>query len=73
MAGTTALKVMHISMAKVYSFKAVTFEFHDFHGVTFRRRKTRGVRDHRNVGSRGYAVFLKWLKLPELEREKYLV
>lgn len=66
-------KIIHISWAKVYRYKGVTFYWHSYLGPTILRRNTGNERNWRNVSGRVWGLFGQWLRLPESEQEKYRI
>ena len=67
------MEVIHISWQRVYQFKGVTFEHHNYLGPMMLRRKTYEPRNFRNIRARQWAAYGSWLRLVETEREKFRV
>lgn len=65
------MEIIHISWQRVYRFKSVTFEHHNYLGPLMLRRKTFDSRNHRNIKARQWADYYQWLRLPEKEREQF--
>ena len=64
---------MIISTAKLYKYKHVCFEWHNYLGPTFCRIKDFEPKNEQYRTARDYAQFAKWYNLGEIEREKYRV
>ncbi len=67
-------ELIHISYAKVYQFKHITFEWHSYCGPFFLRRKDLEPKDERKGRPmRDYGVLNQWLRLDKEDRENYRV
>lgn len=67
------MEIIHMSFARIYRFGCVTFEHHDYLGPLMVRRKSFNERNFKNIKSRQWAAYSKWLRLPGYEREKFRV
>jgi hypothetical protein len=66
-----AMEIIHMSFIKIYQYKSVTFEWHDYMGPTMLRRKDYKPRSMRSISLRQWGEFVKWYGLSEAEREEY--
>lgn len=57
-----------VSIADVYRFKGVTFQWHNYLGAMLCRKD--GEPSKRSIGRKSEAVINQWLKLPKAKREK---
>ena len=64
---------MLITSGKIYQYKGVTFDHHDYLGPVILNRKTWNERPFRAISSRNWSMYNKWLSLPKEEREKYRI
>lgn len=64
-------QLIHVSMAKVYRFKGITFEWHDYLGPTFLRRKDLELKPALIRPMREYGLLGQWLRLSPVDRESY--
>lgn len=70
---TVILNIVHMSFARVYQFKGLTFEHHDYLGPTMLRRKTHKDRDYRAIKGRQWGLYYQWLRLPFEQREQFRI
>lgn len=66
-----SMELIHISFAKIYQFKSITFEFHEYCGPTFLRRKDLEMRSDRSIQQRQWSEFGQWIRLSADQREEY--
>ena len=66
-----AMQIIHVAFAKIYQYKSVTFEWHDYMGPTMLRRKDYEPRSMRSISLRQWGEFGQWHGLSETEREGY--
>lgn len=59
--------------AKVYHFKHLIFEHHDFLGPQFLRRKDHEPKDMSRATLRDWGVFAQWNQLDKNQKEIYRV
>ncbi|GMQ53466.1 hypothetical protein [Halopseudomonas aestusnigri] len=64
-------QLIHISIAKCYQFKGITFEWHDYLGPTFLRRKDLEMKPQLQRPMREYGLLGQWLRLSPKDRETY--
>lgn len=62
-----------LSPAKIYKFKSITFEFNNYRGPLFLRRKDWEPKNQERITNRDYALLSKWEDLNKDEREHYRV
>lgn len=62
-----------LTMAKIYNFKSIMFEYHNYCGPLFLRRKDWEPKNQQIRPMRDYGVLAKWEKLSKDEREQYRV
>ena len=67
------MNVTHISWVKVYCYKGVTFEWHDYHGPNPLRRKDEGLLKNSSMSGRKWALISKFSTLSDSDKEKYKV
>lgn len=65
------MDIIHMSFARIYRFECITFEHHDYLGPLMVRRNSFDERNFKNIRSRHWAAYGKWLKLSVDEREKF--
>ncbi|WP_146071873.1 hypothetical protein [Marinobacterium lutimaris] len=65
------MKIIHMSFAKIYGFKSITFEWHDYLGPTFLRRKDYELRPVRSIPLRQWGELGQWMRLSDVQREEY--
>lgn len=64
---------MHISFTRVYQYKHITFEFHQWLGPLFLRRKDHEAKNNQYRPMRDYALLYKWIRMSEEEQERYRI
>lgn len=62
-----------ITFARVYRFKSICFEWHNYLGPTFLRIKDFEMKPEQFRPFREYGLLNQWLKLSDEEREGYRV
>lgn len=62
-----------LSQARIYQFKSITFEWHNYLGPTFIRRKDWEPKNQERITNRDYALLSKWEDLNKDEREHYRI
>lgn len=66
-------QIIHITNCNVYRFKSITFEWHQYCGPTFLRRKDLEMKPALTRPMREYGLLGQWLQLSPVEREKYRI
>lgn len=73
MVASISPSTIHVKLAHIYRYKRITFEWHDYLGATFLRRKDLEPK-YQIVGSaREYGQLRQWLKLSAQDREAYRI
>jgi len=67
----STMEVIHVSWAKVYKYKSICFDWHDYCGPTFLRVKDLESKNQQHRPMRDYGLLSQWLDLNDAEREKY--
>jgi hypothetical protein len=65
--------VLHISLNKIYHYKSIHFDWHNYLGPTFLRIKDGEMKNQQFRPCREYGLLSQWLRLSESEREVYRV
>jgi len=65
------MEIIHISWAKIYKYKSLIIDWHEYCGPAFLRRKDYKPKDMSRISLRQWGEFNQWLRLSEVEREKY--
>lgn len=65
------MKIIHMSIGKIYRYKHLVFEHHDYFGPQFLRHKDHEAKDMRRIGLRSWGVWGQWFNLPSQQREQY--
>lgn len=68
-----ALEVVHMSFAKIYRYKGVTFDWHEYLGPIVINRHTEKERDYRNISLRNWAMIGKFYKLSDEQKEEHRI
>ena len=68
-----SVQLIHMSFSKVYQFKSITFEWHDYCGPTFLRRKDSEMKPQLQRPMREYGMLRQWLRLSKTEREQFRI
>lgn len=64
---------MFLSFGRVYIYKSICFEFHNYLGPTFCRMKDKEMKANQLRPLREYGLLNQWLKMSVQEREIYRV
>lgn len=70
---TNKLQVIHMSFAKVYKYKSICFDWHEYLGPTFLRMKDYEAKSEQYRPFREYGLLNQWMKLNDEGREEYRV
>lgn len=62
---------MLIHGGKIYQYKSITFDWHDYLGPIMLNRKTFNERPWRSVSRRQWALLGQWQSLSKHEQENY--
>jgi hypothetical protein len=65
------MQIIHVAFAKIYQYKSVTFELHEYFGPTFLRRKDFEPRSAWSIQQRQWSEFGQWFRLSADQREEY--
>lgn len=66
-------RIVHIKFKNLFYFKSVLFEFDNFTGPTFLRRKDHELLSESSISGRTWAIFDKWCAMPPEEQKLYRV
>lgn len=66
-------QLIHLSFCKAYQFKGITFEWHDYCGPAFLRRKDFEMKPQLQRPMREYGLLGQWLRLSKIEREQFRI
>ena len=70
----STMEVIHVSWAKIYRYKSITFEWHFWCGPMFLRRKDLEPKSlPHHVPNRYWGELSQWQRLSEAERENYRI
>ena len=61
-----------VSIAKAYKYKSLVFTHHDYLGPQILRHKDHEA-TYRKIGLRQWGEFAQWLRLDNVDREKYRI
>ena len=64
---------MSITMAKIYQYKGITFDWHDYLGPIMLNRRTLNERPWRSVSRRQWALLGQWQRLSKEQQELYRI
>lgn len=70
---TNKFQVIHMSFAKVYKYKSICFDWHEYLGPTFLRMKDYEAKSEQHRPFREYGLLQQWLTMNDGEREEYRV
>lgn len=65
--------VVHMSFAKIYKYKSLIIDWHEWCGPTFLRHKDHEPRDMAKIPLRQWGEFNQWLNLNDKEKELYRI
>ena len=63
--------IIHMTFAKVFLYKGVTLEWHDYLGPIILRRNTEVERNYKNVSLRTWGLVNKFAGLSKEEKQQY--
>lgn len=63
--------LIHVSFAKVYRYKGVTFELHYWMGPIILRRDSEQERKYKNVSCRIWQIVMKFMLKTDEEKQQY--
>ncbi|MCY9870482.1 hypothetical protein [Vibrio barjaei] len=65
------MSIIHVSWAKIYKYKSLIIDWHDYLGPTFLRHKDLEPKDMGAIPLRLWGEFAQWNALSDEEKEKY--
>lgn len=69
----TPTRIVHIKFKNLFYFKSVLFEFDNFTGPTFLRKKDHELLSESSISGRTWSIFDKWCAMPPEEQILYRV
>ena len=67
------MEIIHMSFAKIYKYKSLIIDWHEWCGPTFLRRKDHEPKGMGRVGLRQWGEFSQWYNLSDNDKEKYRI
>ncbi len=63
------MEIIHMSFAKIYKYKSLIIDWHEWCGPTFLRHKDHEPKDMAKVGGRQWGEFSQWYRLSDKDKE----
>ncbi len=67
------LNIIHMSFAKIYKYKSLIIDWHDYLGPTFLRHKDHEPKNMARISLRQWGEFLQWHSMSKENQEKYRI
>lgn len=67
------MEIIHMSFAKIYKYKSLIIDWHEYCGPTFLRHKDHEVKDMSKIRCRQWGEFSQWYRLSEDEKEAFRI